>query len=67
MKTPYVGDVVRFVGAWNSFEGQHGRVTENAPHLMARVEGDTHPMRFRDDEVVVIGDARDPVNMTGAE
>jgi hypothetical protein len=67
MVKPYVGDEVRFRGRWNSFEGQRGRVVKSEPHLMIRVQGDTHAMRFRDDEVEVVGDAGDAINMTGAE
>lgn len=59
----YVGDEVEFIGLHNSFRGQRGEVKAIAPHLMVRVEGDTHPMRFTRNEVARVHD----VSMTGAE
>ncbi len=61
----YVGDVVLFVSHACSFRGQRGRVTAVAPHLMVRVDGDTHAMRFNPREVVLAVERE--TSLSGAE
>ncbi len=60
----YVGDRVRVVAAWSSFVGMSGVVTATRPHLMVRLDGDRHPIRVSDSEVMP--DFRE-ISMTGAE
>lgn len=62
---PHIGDEVVFVGSWNSFLGQRGRVTANEPHLMVLVDGETHAMRFDRREVMLVIERE--TSMTGAE
>lgn len=59
------GDRVLFVALWSTFYKQRGEVTSTTPHLMVRLDGDEHPMRVRDDEVIAEDDRE--VSMTGAE
>lgn len=62
----YVNDRVRVCAHWSSFVGMSGVVTSTSP-LMVRLDGDAHPMRFGEREVVREGGEPSSISMTGAE
>ena len=59
------GDRVYFFANWSSFRTMRGEVTQTAPYLMVRLDGDVHPIRVHEREVV--HEQASEVSMTGAE
>lgn len=61
----YPGDRVLVFAYWSSFYKMAGTVTQVAPYLMVRVDGDSYPIRMGDRECVRLEESRHHVG--GAE
>jgi hypothetical protein len=61
----YVNDRVKVVAHWSSFRGMRGTVTQVAPYLMVRLDGDRYSLRI--EEPSVEREEASTTNLSGAE